>query len=235
MTPQEQLANVLREHLLPLFKLRRPECDPWWWPIGIGAKTQDWFGPIQQSEMTSATGLSLDDLTSSLKRSGGTKSPHLYAAFRGFWGHATVEGRIVAVVSHRPSLASYPQGPVTTMMRVMNGAGYHGAHMTDFIKRRGPQGSMELPDGESLKDHANILVQELVAVAETGPEPLHIVPLGYWGLTEQHDILRRVRSRLNKPVSGPKDAACFPYYPNTMPYAAKVASWQAALIPHLIL
>ncbi len=235
---QAGLAKVLLKRVLPLFG-RDPLNDPWWWPVGTGRTWEDFFGSfLTVAEVERITGLSENELMHRVRESPEGKKRRefvhesAYATFKGYWGEASVCGsRVVAIVSDRPSRNYYPTGQTTTFVNRLCEAGYGYVHVTDFIKRRGERSSTFLPNGESMKMYADILIEELASLLIDGGQTLHIVPTRPHALSliKNWNVHQGLEARLNKGViSLAKEAPIFPY--GTANSKEKVVeSWKNAL------
>ncbi len=180
---RDRLAQHLLKRVVPLFKLGNLKYDPWWWPIGTGKCWDDWFPALTQDEVEGAAGRSKDCLLASLRKGPRKQTPvpvnpEDYAQFHGFWGEARVDGRMIAIVSIRPSRRPYPANGWPCFPRLLHAIGCGGVHVTDIIKRRGP-GREPLTDftsGDSAGNYVGMLVEELAALAY-GQTALHIIPM----------------------------------------------------------
>ncbi|MGH7410493.1 MAG: hypothetical protein ACREJ6_05460, partial [Candidatus Methylomirabilis sp.] len=233
---RDRLTQHLLKSIVPLFKLGNPQYDPWWWPIGAGKGWQDWFpAPLTQAEVESAAGCSADRILASLQKGQWNQTPvpvdpKDYAQFHGFWGEANVDGRIIAVVSIRPSRGPYPANGWECFPRLLHTIGCGGVHVTDIIKRRGPgQGPVltDFPSGDSPPNYVGLLVEELLALARGGPA-LHIIPMHAEArrFLKGDNVLDRLTEGLGRRPTLSRFRLAFP---NKDLSEEKVGEWRQAL------
>lgn len=178
----KSLAELLQEHLLPMFQGVPWEDHPWWWPMRTGSTQMDYFSQyltpaqIQQHANVSAAQLLKSVQGPGFNPSRANLQTARYGEFCGFWGQQTLQDAACVFVSDRPSRSHYPGGISTRLVNVLTRLRLAGVHFTDFIKRRGQAGSSVLPPGDSLAHHADILVAEIACLASEIPR-ICVIPV----------------------------------------------------------
>lgn len=128
------------ELLLPGFRELDSKLHPWWWPMGGGRSLEDWGLFAKDLEKA---GYDPQGVFSSLRIGPvpGYVPDLAYSSFLGGVGAHADEGGFVWVLSSRPSNSSFPNRGNSTskLYNVLLQAGLMArAHVTDFIKFRGP-------------------------------------------------------------------------------------------------
>ena len=226
---QQQLAQHLLEHVLPLFEGASRRQHPWWWPKGLGESRLDWIpGSISDDDIEVATGLSVQQVVDSLRFGTGGEIDAVeaedYRRFRGFLGDGPTDGPRVVVVTVNPSDSAYPTGTMTVMMRRLAELGLMDAHITNVVKRR----SGLLIAGEDLEFHIRSILDEVALLANDGRD-VKVVPAGIKAqkFFKDHGMAARLQAR--SPALREPEASAFLLYGSRKTTGEVLASWRAVM------
>ena len=226
---QQQLAQHLLEHVLPLFKGAPRLQHPWWWPKGLGESRLDWIpGSISDDDIEVATGLSVQQVVDSLRFGTGGEIDAVaeddYQRFRGFMGDGPADRTRVVVVTVNPSVSAYPTGTMTVMMRRLAELGLMEAHVTNVIKRRGGL----MTHGEDLEFHIRLFLHEVSLLTSDGRDVM-VVPAGVKAqrFFKKHGVVARLETR-SSALRVPS-APAYLLYGSRKTTGEVLASWRAVL------
>jgi hypothetical protein len=216
-----------------MFRGEAKDFHPWWWPVGVGRNPEDYLtAHLMVGDVERSAGVSFTELVSSLQ---GGMAPRpassldtLYTGFSGFWGTEVIGGAQVVFVSLRPSTATYPTRHTDNLMRVLSKLCIRNAHFTDFIKRRGKAGSLDLPKGDSLTKHGELLIEEVTIISSTVAQRVRLVPVhkDTLMLLKSQSIRERLEERIGKGVTVPDEFA--PYWsPRNGQIDTVIEKWKA--------
>lgn len=148
--------------LLPMFRELECKLHPWWWPKGGGRRLDDWG---LAAEDVAEAGYDPQAIFDSLRI--GPQPGYVpdmdYPGFPGAVAARPDERGLVWILSSRPSNSSFPNrsGTTTRLYNILRQAEFMDrAHITDFIKFRGPgpdsraddKLDFKLKDGRTLRE-----------------------------------------------------------------------------------